>query len=192
MSRTNLWAKVKEQIRRGEFPPVFVTADGRLGLDGIGATLPADVAALYPAPILEAAEAKRAAVVAAEKDRNDKWLADLRAKEQATEATKAQYRHQRIWRLGGLYVEDQSTARYTLAEIEGWLDWDAYNLRHNRAQVTLICERPEAEGGAWVQNISERFANACNDRRPVPTFAHICERLATYVATRRADMSGNN
>ena len=121
MSQSNPWWKVEQQIAAGNFPPIFVTADGRLALDGTGKTLPARLADLYPADVKAAAAEKRAAVEAAAKAEQAQAFADWQAQRSAIQAKIEQHRHERAWRLNGFYVEDSSAELYTYAEIAAWL-----------------------------------------------------------------------
>ena len=138
------WAKVRDQIASGTYPKVFVAADGRLALDRKGCTLPPDIAALFPADVRQAAETKAAEVATEKAARDEAARAAYVARADLDKLICDRYRNVRAWRLAGFYMDDLSTASYTLAEIESWLDWDACNLRHRYAQVSVVLARPEA------------------------------------------------
>ena len=175
------WATVRDQIAVGIYPKVFVASDGRLALDGKGCTLPADVAALFPTEIRQAAADRAAQIAASRAADNASRAAD---NEQASIEHKAicdRFRNVRGWRLAGLYVDDVSMARYTLAEIEAWLGWDAANLRHKNPDVFAVLARSQRDGGDYWIDLKWHFFDACNDSRGRPSFEKLCERLAAHV-----------
>ncbi len=176
------WATVRDQIAAGSYPRVFVAADGRLALDGKGRTLPPDIAALFPADVRQAAETKATQVATEKAARDEAARAAYVARADLDKAVCDRYRNVRAWRLAGFYMDELSTASYTLAEIESWLDWDACNLRHKRALVSAVLARPEADGGDYHLDLSEHFFDACNDSRGAPAFETLCQRLADHVA----------
>ena len=190
--KKKLWDTVKEQIAVGNPPPVFVTFAGKLALAGMGAELPESVAALYPTEIREAAHAKSAVRQAEVEAESAALRAKWKAAEQLKKSVQAKYENVRCWRLNGFYVEDSSTARYTWAEIKGWIEWDAYNLRHKQPQVSAVCERSAEEGSDFVVDISGHFDDVCNDHRSVPSFEKLATRLRDYVAERRTDKAPMN
>jgi hypothetical protein len=187
-----LWAEVKSQIEAGNFPKVFVTKAGKLALDGSAAEIPADIAAMFPADIRAAAEAKLVERIEAEKIEDEKARAKRAECDAKRQAVIDQFGERRVWRLSGFHVEDLSMDRYTFGEIKDWLAWDAYNLRHNHASVSVICERGEEAGGDWHLDVSEHFSNPCNDRVRTPSFETLATRLRDYVQMRRKNASQHN
>lgn len=187
-----LWNQVREQIAAGNFPRVFVTKAGKLALDGTATEIPADIAVLFPADIRAAAEAKLAERLNQEKVESEKAATARAEWLSKRQAVIDQYAEQRAWRLAGFYIDDVTMNRYTWKEVADWLSWDAYNLRHNHAQVAVVCERGEAAGGDYHLDISEHFANPCNDRVRTPSFETLATRLRDYVQMRRENASQNN
>lgn len=60
------WTSIETAMLAGEFPPVFITADGQIGLDRTAnrAIMPKRLAALIPAEIIAEAKVKRDEVIA--------------------------------------------------------------------------------------------------------------------------------
>ena len=105
------------------------------------------------------------------------------------EAVREEHGRKRIWHLAGHYVDDLSVAKYTLPEIEGWLSWDAHNLRHPHAFVHIF---GKPDGREYYFDVSDRFADPCNDSPGDPGFETLCERLAEYVQERRENAARHN
>lgn len=183
------WQKVLDQIAAGTFPPVFVTRAGKLAIDGLGAELPADIAALYPADIREKAE-QVAAVRQADADAEALREKQRRA---AIEAERAavieEHREECVWRLNGLFVEEFSDRRYTYSEIAAWLDCYGYVYRHNHATVSVICERPE---GDFHIDVSDRFFDCEHRSGRRVTFADLARSLDEFARERRERAAINN
>lgn len=187
-----LWSQVREQIAAGNFPKVFVTKAGKLALDGSAAEIPADIAALFPPEIRNMAEAKLAERLESERLENEQAKAKIAERAAKRQAVIDQFGERRVWRLHGFYMEDLSMDRYTWSEIKEWLSWDAYNLRHNNACVSVVCERGDDAGGDWHLDVSEYFANPCNDRVRTANFETFATRLRDYVQMRRKNASQHN
>lgn len=184
-----LWSKVRQGIASGTFPAVFVTAAGKLALDGIGAELPADLAALYPADIREKAE-QVAAVRQADADAESLRQQQHRA---AIEAERAavieQHREDCVWRLNGLFVEEFSDRRYTYSEISAWLDCYGYVHRHNHASVGVVCERPQ---GDFAIDVSDWFFDSDHRSGRRVTFGDLVRSLDSFARDRRERAAINN
>lgn len=189
------WFPVRDAMLAGNMPAVFINVAGRVCFDGgadAGKEMPPALVELLPASDIEAAKAKQAGIAAADQIERDRQAAERAAVEARMQAVIDQFRSVRCWRLNGLYVDDASMARYTFREIMAWIDWDAYNLRHNDAVVSCVCERSAEAGGDFHVDLSGHFANVCNDRRKTPSFDTLCIRLREYVAERRANAAPNN
>ncbi|HEY4759761.1 MAG TPA: hypothetical protein VIH42_04200 [Thermoguttaceae bacterium] len=181
------WDAIREKVMRGEFPSVFIAGDGRLALEGRGATLPADIAALYPAEIRAQAEAK----ASERKAESDAKFAEQRALRTQADAEIEKLRHVRCWRLAGFYIEDQSMARYTLAEIDEWVHWDSQNLKMKHPSV--IAQADNSGIAPLCVDFSGYFEEVCGGRVPA-TRSHdaLCRRLAAFIDEQKVAASSQN
>lgn len=187
---SKLWDSVLQQIKAGNLPPVFITSDGRLALDGPAAVLPLHVAKLYPPSIIEAAQQRRAEFDAKQKARQELALQELQNAQKEQERVINQYGKKRCWRLCGMFIEDRTQERYTYHQIAQWIDCEAYPLRHDHPAVSIVCERGD-EGDYYI-DVSDCFANPCNDKVPPQTFHNLAHRLALFVRKLQANLADNN
>ncbi|HEX5444061.1 MAG TPA: hypothetical protein VFW87_09545 [Pirellulales bacterium] len=183
--KSNTWTNIKARIAAGDFPAVFITRAGKLALDGSAAELPAAIAALYPAEIRAAAEAKAAERRQQDQADRDRRFALAEEQEAERQAVIDQFGDTRVWRLAGFYVQETSSERFTWHEISQWVDWDAYNLRHDRPSVAAVCER--GAGDDYWLDLSAHFDNPSGGRRRTPSFAELVKRLGDYLVMRRVN-----
>lgn len=190
--KKSFWKKVEARILAGDFPPVIQTPDGRLALarlrpEGKAKTLPPHLAAQYPAEIVAAAAAERAAREAAAEEERAAGAARLAARHASEAALRAEFGGQRVWRLTGLYLEDASLRRYTLAEIEAWLEVFAAAFDCDHPVYSLVCETPAGDRGI---DISWRFQSY--EPRRAQSFENLCASLRDFTELRRRGAAGNN
>lgn len=190
--KTSFWKKVETQIAAGDFPPVIQTPDGRLALaargpQGKAKTLPPHLAALYPAEVIAAAGEALAARQAAAAEEQAAAQARLALRQANEAALRAEHGAKRVWRLAGLYLEEASVARYTLAEIEEWLEVFAAAFDCDKPVYSLVCET--AEGDRWV-DVSWRFQSY--EPRRAHEFEEICTSLRNFTDLRRRGAASNN
>lgn len=184
-----MWSDVRSKIEAGNFPPIFITGNGALALDGSAAMLPQAIADLYPADILAAAKAKREAFDADQAAKASDAAAQRQAAEDRKQAVIATYGQKRCWRLNGLYVEE-FTDRYTYAEIWQWIDCEAYVLRHDHPRVSIVCDR--GDDGEFFIDVSGYFDDVVNTANKTPTFGYMARKLQAFVMDRRANAAENN
>ena len=76
-------------------------------------------------------------------------------------------RHKTVWRLEGLYLEDSSTDRFTLGELEAWRAWSAWALRGRHGTVDLYVVAEVGGQDVARQDWSDYFDDVCMEvKRP--------------------------
>lgn len=117
--KNNMWAEIEARMDRGEYPAVYVTADGHLGLDGAanGATLPQRLAAKMPCAMVEAARARQAERHAAEAKASADRAEQYRRESVELVAKIAAMGQRRVWGLAGFFVEEMTGAMASWSEV---------------------------------------------------------------------------
>lgn len=179
--RQTKWAAIAEKIKSGKTELLGVNSAGKITWSG--QEVPLIMLALLPEDLQATARAIADQRQAEATAKSQAYAEQLRREREERDAYCAAHRDEPRWGLIGYYMEELTGPRWTLGQIEQWVNWARYlRLRYlAHGQIGVAYYPSESTEPAYREDLSPRFEDPCG---PVPhptTFRQFVADLEEYL-----------